>query len=295
MIRNDYLLKAIDSQQQVRVLIANTTGVVEEAHRRHNTSATASAALGRVLTATIMMGTDMKGPQDVVTVRINGNGIGGPIIVTADNQGNGRGFISNPGADLEPRYPGKLAVGELVGKEGYIEVVKDLGLKHPFIGRVPLVSGEIAEDFTQYFMTSEQIPSLVSLGVLVGPGLNIEAAGGLFVQALPGADDAVLAMIEQNVTELGPISSVMKTYDSLENALDLVMKGIGYNIIGEHQLAFRCNCSRERLAVILSSLGEEDIEYIFEQEGKLEAVCNFCQEKYEYTPEEILALKKQKP
>lgn len=295
MNRIDYLLKAVDSNQQVRIMIANTTGVIEEAHQRHNTSATASAALGRVLTAAIMMGTDMKGSQDIITVRVCGNGISGPIVITADNSGNGRGFVSNPGADLESRYPGKLAVGELVGKEGYLEVMKDLGLKQPFVGRVPLVSGEIAEDFAQYFMMSEQIPSLVSLGVLVAPDLSIIGSGGLIVQALPGAEDSLLENIEKNITALGPISNVMKTYALLEDALDVIMTGIDYKIVGEIPLAFKCNCSRDRLAVILSSLSDDDIKDAFEKEGRLEAVCNFCQERYEYTPEEIWALKKQKP
>jgi molecular chaperone Hsp33 len=295
MLRKDYLLKAVDINQKVRIMIANTTGVVEEAHQRHNTSATASAALGRVMTAAIMMGTDMKGSQDTVTVRINGNGISGPIVVTADNCGNGRGFVSNPGAEIEPRYPGKLAVGELVGQEGYLEVVKDLGLKQPFVGRVPLVSGEIAEDFAQYFMMSEQIPSLVSLGVLVAPDLNIIASGGLIVQALPGAEDSLLENIEENIIALGPISNVIKTYKHLEDALEVVLAGIDYKLIGEIPLAFKCNCSRDRLAVILSGLTDDDIRDTFEKVGKLEAVCNFCQERYEYTPEEIWALKKQKP
>jgi molecular chaperone Hsp33 len=294
MIRKNYLLKAVDNNQQVRIMIANTTGVVEEAHQRHNTSATASAALGRVLTAALMMGTDMKGSQDIITVRINGNGISGPIVVTADSCGNGRGFISNPGADLEPRYPGILAVGELVGKEGYLEVIKDLGLKQPFVGRVPLVSGEIAEDFTQYFMLSEQVPSLVSLGVLVAPDLSIMASGGLIVQALPGAEDTLLENIENNIIALGPISNVMNAY-TLEDALEAVMAGIDHRILGEVQLAFKCKCSRDRLAAIISGLSDDDIKETFEKEGKLEAVCNFCQERYEFTLEEIQALKKQKP
>jgi molecular chaperone Hsp33 len=289
------LLKAVDINQQVKIMIANTTGIVEEARQRHNTSATASAALGRVMTAAIMMGTDMKGSQDTITVRINGNGISGPIVATADNCGHGRGFISNPEAELESRYPGKLAVGELVGKEGYLEVVKDLGLKQPFVGRVPLVSGEIAEDFAQYFMMSEQIPSLVSLGVLVAPDLSILASGGLIVQAMPGAEDSLLENIERNITALGPISNAMKNYTQLEDALAITMKGIDYKLIGEIPLAFKCKCSRDKLAVIISSLNDDEIKGASEKEGKLEAVCNFCQERYEYSPEEIWALKKQKP
>ena len=173
--------------------------LVEEAHRRHNSSATASAALGRTMTAAVMMANDLKGEDDILTLRINGNGPAGTVLATADSHGGVRGLISKPQADLPSRSPGKLAVGDLVGQDGFVEVIKDMGLKQPFTGRVPLLSGEIAEDLAQYFMMSEQIPSLVSLGVLVGTDLHIEAAGGLIVQALPGADDDVLEKIENNI------------------------------------------------------------------------------------------------
>lgn len=257
------------------------------------TSATASAALGRVLTAALMMGSDMKGEEDILTVRINGEGACGPIIATADSRGSVRGLISDPAVDVQPLYPGKLAVGQLVGKDGYLEVIKDLGLKQPFVGRVPLVSGEIAEDFAQYFFMSEQIPSLVSLGVLVMPDLAVKAAGGLIVQALPGAHDAVLEVIEKNIAELGPISNVMNSC-LLEDALAAVMNDIDYKIVGEMPLAFKCNCNRERLEAILASLTEEELNDIYEKEGKMEAICNFCCEIYNFSLGEILALKKAK-
>ena len=166
MIARDYLLKAMDKDKQVRVTIAHTTALVEEARRRHNTSATASAALGRVLTAALIMGSDLKNEKDALTLRVNGDGIAGPIVASVDSVGHGRAFISNPAADLPSSSPGKLAVGELVGRGGYLEVIKDAGLKQPFVGRVNLVSGEIAEDLSSYFLLSEQIPSLVALGVL---------------------------------------------------------------------------------------------------------------------------------
>jgi molecular chaperone Hsp33 len=291
----DYLLKAIDKKKQVRVTIAHTTGLVEEAHRRHNTSATASAALGRVLTAALIMGSDLKNEKDALTLRINGDGIAGPIVASVDSFGNGRAFISNPVADLPSRYPGKLAVGELVGAGGYLEVIKDTGMKQPFVGRVNLVSGEIAEDLSTYFMLSEQIPSLVALGVLVDTDLSIKAAGGLIVQAMPGAEDAILAEIENNILQMGSISDVMARSQALEEILDSIMRNIGYDVIAERDLAFCCTCSRERLGIILSNLSQQELADTVKQEGKLEVSCNFCGEVYQYSLPEILAYKKQKP
>lgn len=290
MKARDYLLKIMDSGKNIRLYLARTTSLVEEAHRRHGTSAPASAALGRVMTAALMMASDLKGESDILTLRINGNGPAGVVLATADSHGGVRGLISNPFADLPSTTPGKLAVGELVGKEGYLEVIKDLGLKQPFAGRVPLVSGEIAEDVAHYYLVSEQIPSLISLGVLVSPNLSIQAAGGLFVQALPDASDATLAMIEKNIFALGSLSGLVDKYDRLEDILPLIMQGIEYHVVGEQELAFRCNCSRERLRDVLAGLAPEERGDHASPEG-IEVICNFCHEKYIYTPQEIEALK----
>lgn len=295
MQTKDYLLKIIDDKQNVRVWLAHTSHLVEEAHRRHATSATASAALGRVLTAAVMMGSDLKGEQDLLSLRINGNGPAGTIIATADGHGNVRGFISEPQADLPSRYPGKLAVGELVGKEGFLEVIKDLGLKQPFVGKVPLVSGEIAEDLAQYLLLSEQIPALVSLGVLVGTDLHILAAGGLIVQALPGADDEILTVLENNILSLNHISELINTHETLEEIVPSIMQGVAYTIIGEQKLAFRCQCNRERLGIILAGLEEEELREAIEKNENIEAVCNFCQEVYSFSPQEIQVIQSKKP
>ena len=295
MQAKDYLLKIIDDKQNVRVWLAHTSHLVEEAHRRHATSATASAALGRVLTAAVMMGSDLKGEQDLLSLRINGNGPAGTIIATADGHGNVKGFISEPQADLPSRYPGKLAVGELVGQEGFLEVIKDLGLKQPFVGKVPLVSGEIAEDLAQYLMLSEQIPALVSLGVLVGTDLHILAAGGLIVQALPGADDEILAVLENNILSLNHISELISTHETLEEIVPSIMQGVPYTIIGEQNLAFRCQCNRERLGIILAGLEEEELREAIEKNENIEAVCNFCQEVYSFSPQEIQVIQSKKP
>lgn len=295
MIAEDRLIKAIDKNKQVRITIASTTGVVEEAHRRHNTSATASAALGRVLTAALIMGSDyLKAEQDLLTIKVDGNGICGHIIATVNSTGQVRGLISNPQADLPSKYPGKLAVGELVGKDGFLEVVKDLGLKQPFTGRTDLISGEIAEDLSHYLLMSEQIPSLVSLGVLVAADLSIQAAGGLIIQALPGADDLILEVIEKNVMGLGSISHLINEADSLKDLLDKVLEGVEYEVVGDMPVEFRCTCNYERLAGILSSLSEEDIIDLGHSGDEIEICCNFCNEAYHYKVMEILELKRQK-
>lgn len=295
MITRDYLIKAMDNNDRVRLVLAHTTAAVQEAHQRHQTSATASAALGRVLTAALIVGSDLKGEQDIVTVRVDGKGSAGPIVATADSQGNGRALISHPRADLPSKSPGKLAVGDLVGKDGYVEVIKDLGLKQPFVGRVPLISGEIGEDIANYYLQSEQIPSLVSLGVLVAPDLSIQAAGGLLVQAMPGADDHCLEAVENQILSLGPLSHRLAQAGALEDLLAEIMGDIPYTVVGEQILRFRCTCSHERLAHIMASLTYEELKDIEASTGRLEACCNFCNEVYQFGLDEIEALQKQKP
>lgn len=294
MITSDYLVKAMDKDKQVRVTIAHTTALVAEARRRHNTSATASAALGRVLTAALIMGSDLKNEKDALTLRVNGDGIAGPIVASVDSLGYGRAFISNPAADLPSSSPGKLAVGELVGRGGYLEVIKDTGLKQPFVGRVNLVSGEIAEDLSSYFLLSEQIPSLVALGVLVDTDLSIKAAGGLIIQAMPGANDTILEKIENNVLQMDSISTVMFRSEDLESVLGAIMGDIAYDVIAERPLAFKCTCSRERLSAIMANLTREELTETIEQAGILEVSCNFCNEVYQFSEQEIMD-KKQKP
>jgi molecular chaperone Hsp33 len=294
MITKDYLIKAMDVNKELRITMACTTQLVEEAHQRHNTSATASAALGRVFTAALLMGSDLKGEEDSLTVRVNGDGIAGTIVATVDSHGTGRALISSPQADLPSRAPGKLDVGALVGKNGFLEVIKDLGLKQPFIGRVDLVSGEIAEDLAQYFAQSEQIPSLVSLGVLVDTDLSIKSAGGLIIQAMPGAADSTLEQIERNVSALGPISEAIKNSESLEQILEVLMAGIPYYKVEEKLLKFSCKCNRSRLAVILAGLNDDELADIYKEDGKLEVTCNFCNESYSYSREEIEEQKKRK-
>ncbi|MEQ8173592.1 MAG: Hsp33 family molecular chaperone HslO [Syntrophomonadaceae bacterium] len=295
MIKEERLLKAVDREKKIRMILASTTGVVEEARQRHQTSATASAALGRIMTAALMMGSDLKDEADLITIKVDGKGPAGNIIATANNRGEVRAFIANPKSDLPSLYPGKLAVGELVGRDGFLEISRDMGLKQPFVGRTPLLSGEIAEDLANYFLSSEQIPSLVSLGVLVGPDLGIQSAGGLIVQALPGAADELLEIIESNIVGIGPLSHALYECESLERMLGMVAQGLEYDVVGSLSLQYRCNCSYERLAGILASLSRDEIMEICDENGAIEVCCNFCNEKYEFKGEDILALKSEKP
>jgi len=295
MIKEDRLLKAVDREKKIRMILASSTGVVEEARQRHQTSATASAALGRVMTAALMMGSDLKAEADLITIKVDGKGPAGSIIATANSRGEVRAFIAHPQADLPSLYPGKLAVGDLVGRDGFFEISRDMGLKQPFVGRTPLLSGEIAEDLANYFLSSEQIPSLVSLGVLVGPDLGIQSAGGLIVQALPGAADELLEIIERNVAGLGPLSHALYECDSLDRMLEMVAYGIEYEVVGGLPLKYRCNCSYERLAGILASLSRDEIVEICDENGAVEVCCNFCNERYVFQGEDILALKSEKP
>lgn len=295
MIKNDYLLKAVANQKQIRIILASSSGVVEEARKRHITSATASAALGRVMTAALLMASDLKAAEDLITIKIDGKGPAGSIIATANGQGEVRGYISNPQSDLPSCRPGKLAVGSLVGTDGYLEVSRDMGLKQPFVGRTHLISGEIAEDLAHYFLMSEQIPSLVSLGVLVGTDLSIKASGGIIIQALPGAEDRLLERLEENLAAIGQLSHALQDSDSLEALLGRITEGVDYEEIATQPLIYRCNCSYQRLARVLTSLGEAEISELGDEAGEIEVCCNFCNEKYVFRTGEILGQKSEKP
>lgn len=291
-MQQDRLITAMDKDHQVRVILARTTELVGVASIRHKTSATAAAALGRVITAALIMASDLKNEKDMLTIRVDGSGPAGPIIASADSKGNTRAFVSNPQVDVPSVYPGKLAVGELVGKDGFLEVIKDLGMKQPFIGRVELVSGEIAEDLASYYLKSEQTPSLVALGVMVAPDLKILSAGGLLVQAMPGADDVILEQIEKNVTDMGQISKAIEQASRLDQVLDQIMMGIEYIIIGEKPLFFKCTCSYERLMNILCTMSTEELDKMYDDQDQVEVVCNFCNETFHYSREDLQKNKK---
>lgn len=286
----DAVLKGINDDKIIKVVAARTTNLVQEASRRHRTSPLASAALGRALTGALLLGLDLKG-RESVTVRINGGGPAGTILAVAEGDGTVRGYITEPDVDLPEKSPGKLDVGSAVGTDGLLEVVRDLGLKSPFIGAVHLISGEIAEDIAYYLSYSEQVSSLVSLGVLVDRDRSVKAAGGILVQALPGADEALLEKIEQNIERLGPISSLIDSGTPLEHILRDIYGDIPFTIIEERKVAFQCKCSREKVEAVLKMLEPEDIEKALETQGRVEIRCNFCNETYYYTEQEVMDIR----
>lgn len=273
----------------MRAFVATTTDLVQEAHVRHDTSATTSAALGRTLTATLLLGATLKEGESV-TVRVMGDGPIGGIISEADPAGHVRGYAQEPHADLPARPDGKLDVSGIVGRDGFIHVTRDLLMGQPYTGSAPLVSGEIAEDVSNYFLVSEQTPSAVALGVLVDTDLTVRAAGGFFLQAMPGAPAETLSALEENIGLLPSVSAAIDSGLTPEGILKLAFTGIEYDILGRTDLSFACRCDRERVIRALVSLGPAELQEIAAEDKPVELVCHFCGERYTFTPAEVTAL-----
>jgi len=248
--------------------------------------ATVRAASGRLVTGALLMASDLKAGNGV-TVQVNGGGMVGDIVAVAHPEGTARLYVENPQADLPSKRPGKLDVGGVVGTDGYLRVIKDLGLKQPFTGSVPLQSGEIADDIAYYLLKSEQVASLVALGVLVDTDLSVIAAGGLMIQALPGADEAKLARIEERINQAGALSSLLRDYEKLEDILELVTAEDGYQVLERIPVVFQCRCGRSKIESIIRSLPEEDIQLSLEELGMIEVKCNFCNEMFVFDAKEV--------
>ncbi len=273
----DYLIRGTASDGKLRVFAINTTETVEELRRRHGTWPTATAALGRAVTAGAMMGAMLKGDEKL-TIQIKGNGPLGQIVVDANARGEVRGYVDNPQVHLPSNAMGKLDVAGAVGTEGFIYVIKDLGLREPYRGSVPIVSGELAEDFTYYFATSEQIPSAVSLGVLVNADGSVRHAGGFIIQLLPGLTDEEITQLENKLGQLAPMTTMLDQGMPLERIVHEVVESA--EILGRMEVRFRCKCSREKVENTLISLGAEEIEKMLEETGNAEVICHFCNETY---------------
>ena len=284
----DYLVKSTVYDGKVRAYAAITTNTVEEARRRHDTWATASAALGRTLTITSLMGAMLKG-DDTLTVKIEGNGPLGAIITDGNAKGTVRGYVHNPRVDFPLNEKGKLDVRRAVG-EGTLSIIKDLGLKEYFTGSVPLVSGEISEDFTYYFATSEQVPSAVGAGVLVNPNHTILAAGGFIIQLMPGADDEIVTKLEKTITKFPPISKLVEDGNNPEQILQKLFEGEEINFHETLPITFQCKCSRERMENAIKGLGKEEIISMIEEDHGAEVTCHFCNEVYHLTEAELRTL-----
>ncbi len=281
----DYLVKATLFDGKVRAYAVHSTALVKEAQERQDTWATASAALGRTLTITSMMGAMVKG-DDTITVKVEGDGPIGAIVADGNANGDVRGYVTEPHIDFPINEAGKLDVKRAVG-EGSLGIVKDLGLKDYFTGQVPLVSGEISEDFTYYFATSEQIPSAVGAGVLINPDHSVLAAGGFIVQLMPGADDDIITKIEQAIGSVPAISSLVEAGNSPEEILQTLFADEEIQFLETMPVRFQCKCSKERIVQAIQGLGEAEIKAMIEEDHGAEATCHFCNEVYQVTESEL--------
>ncbi|MGN1400638.1 MAG: Hsp33 family molecular chaperone HslO, partial [Bacillus sp. (in: firmicutes)] len=273
----DYLVKALGYNGQVRAYAVSTTEAVGEAQRRHYTWPTASAALGRTMTAGVMMGAMLKG-EDQLTIKIEGGGPIGLILVDSNAKGEVRGYVTNPQTHFDLNEHGKLDVARAVGTDGMLTVVKDLGMREHFTGQTPLVSGELGEDFTYYFVTSEQVPSSVGVGVLVNPDNTILAAGGFILQLLPNTEEETIAAIEARLKTIPPISKLIQAGKTPEEILEALLGEGNVKILEKMPVSFKCSCSKERIANALISLGAAEIQDIIDEDGQAEAHCHFCNE-----------------
>ncbi|HWR44798.1 Hsp33 family molecular chaperone HslO [Sporomusa sp.] len=284
---HDHLIRA--TAPGIRAFAAVTTNLVEEARRRHDCFPVATAALGRTMTGALLMAANLK-TAERLTIRISGNGPLGEIVTDASPDGSVRGYVKNPFVDL-PLNNGKLAVGQAVGS-GHIYVTRFVGLKQPFTGSAALVSGEIAEDITQYLTVSEQTPSSVALGVLIAPDTTTLAAGGFFIQALPGAEEDALMKLEDNLRHIPPVSHMIHSGQDAKGILETVFSGLPTTVYDSLNLRFNCQCSRERVQSMLVSLGADEIKEMA-AEGQAEVCCHFCNEKYQFDARELADISKQ--
>ncbi|RCW41390.1 Hsp33 family molecular chaperone HslO [Paenibacillus prosopidis] len=293
----DVLVRGTAWDGKIRVFAARTTQLVEELRQRHGTFPTATAALGRTLTAGAIMGAMLKG-KEKLTIQVKGDGPIGQIVVDANADGEVRGYLDHPQVHLASNAHGKLDVAGAVGRSGHIHVSKDLGMKEPYRGSIPIISGELGEDFTYYFAVSEQTPSAVGLGVLVDTDNSVLHAGGFIVQLMPGLTDAEITRLEQAVGSMPPVSALLEQGESPEELLRWIVGDGDLQIHDTMDLRFQCQCSTERVEQTLLSLGENELKQIIEEDGKAEVVCQFCNEAYTFDRgqlELLLAQAKPKP
>ena len=289
----DKIIKFLAYEGRISVICANTTEMVEEARKIHDMSPVVTAAFGRLLTITSIMATEMKGSKDKLTVQLKGNGPIGVMIATANNKPMVKGYVTNPVVELPLNEDGKLDVSGAVGYEGYINVVKDIGLKDPYIGISPLVSGEIAEDFASYFVNSEQRNSAVALGVLVDKN-GVRASGGYLINPMPDATEEDISIVEQSIFKAGAMSKMLDQNLTLEEIAKKITGDENVEIIEDNIVPkFKCDCSKEHMQDALMTIGKEELQDIIEKEGKAELVCHFCNKKYQFSKQELENIVKQ--
>lgn len=288
----DILLRGTSDDGSIRFFCVTTTQIVEEARKIHDTYPVATAALGRMLTAGSIMGAMLKSDRDKITLQVNGKGPIGSILVVSDTSSNVRGYIGNPHIDLPLNNNGKLDVGGAVGANGTLTVIKDLGLKEPYIGQVPIINGEIAEDIASYFANSEQTPTAVALGVRISTDCSVESAGGFIVQVMPNSNEDTIARLEENIKNIKSVTDIIAK-DGAYGVLNILMKDINYSIHDKRDICYACNCNKERLEKALVSLGFKELNNIIEEQERAEIICHFCNKKYVFSKDELILLLKE--
>ena len=286
----DSIIRVLAKNAPVKASAITGRALTERARQIHKTLPVATAALGRTLMACSMMGDQLKEEKGSVTLQIRGGGPLGRVTAVSDSSGNVRGYVQQPLVDLPLKGPAKLDVGAAVGREGSLTVIKDLCLKEPYVGTIPLVSGEIAEDVTRYFAESEQIPTACALGVLVDKDQSVLCAGGYLIQLLPGADEAVISAVERGVEQVGPVTEALRDGKTAQDLLEQVLSAFDLEVLAEHPVEYRCYCTRDRVTRALISMGREELEALIREQGRAELTCQFCDRIYEYSKEELEAL-----
>ncbi len=285
------IVRTITEDGGILCCAIDSTDIAACSEQIHQTSAVNTAALGRLLTAASIMGTMLKNTKDSITLRLAGDGPAGTLIAVSDGVGNVRGWVQNPIVEIPLNDKGKLDVGGAVGS-GMLYVIKDLGMREPYIGQTPIVTGEIAEDITNYYATSEQTPTACGLGVLVNPNLTVKAAGGYLVQLMPGVDEDTITRLEQNLAGMAPVSALLASGKTPQEIAFQVLDGLNPSLLDEYPVEYRCDCSRERVEKALISIGRQELEKMAHEDGQCEVCCQFCTKKYSFTKEELLEFAK---
>lgn len=286
---SDYIVRAMAANQQIRAFAATTRDLVEHARSIHGTSPVATAALGRLLTAGAMMGASLKGEKDLLTIQIKGDGPLNGLTVTADSSSNVKGYVNNPTFVNPPNFMGKFDVGGAIGY-GTLRVIKDMGLKEPYVGETDLITGEIAEDLTYYFAKSEQIPTAVGLGVLMNKENTVRQAGGFIIQLMPFADDSVIDELERRINEISSVTSMLEEGLSPEGILKKILEPFGVEFTDTIPTAYKCNCSRKRVAKALISVGRKELQDMIDEGKDITLNCHFCNTDYTFSVEEVKSL-----
>ncbi len=281
------IVRYIAADASAFVIAADSTDTVARAEQIHKTSAVNTAALGRLLTAASMMGNMLKGKDDSITLKMNGGGPAGSVVAVSDSEGNVRGYVQNPIVELPLNDKGKLDVRKTIGTNGYLYVMKDIGLNEPYIGQTQIISGEVAEDITNYFATSEQTPSVCALGVLVNPDLTVANAGGFIIQLLPGCSEDIIQKIEKSIQDIEPVTTMLSGGMTADDIAKRALKNIDIEKLDESRTEYRCNCSKKRVETAIISTGKESMQEMADSGEDTRVECHFCDKVYTFTPQDI--------